>query len=183
MIRRLIRAVRILATDGRIPWPLRGLVALGLLPIPGPFDEAVLVLVGLILYAFYREPLREAWREARPAAEAAAAAAIFDDRGRILLVLEREAWSYPGGRLEFGETPAQAARREAREEAGIEIDVHDLVSTRKWPDGFVLHVFRATIAAGEPHAPSGVREVGWFDPGELPSPRSRALETVPEVSS
>ena len=64
MIRRLIRAVKILARDRRIPWPLRGLAALGLLPVPGPFDEAVLALVGAILYGFYREPLREAWRQA-----------------------------------------------------------------------------------------------------------------------
>ena len=34
--RRLIQAVKILARDGRIPKPLRGLVAFGVLPIPGP---------------------------------------------------------------------------------------------------------------------------------------------------
>jgi hypothetical protein len=70
VIRRLIRAVKILARDGRIPRPLRGLAALGLLPVPGPFDEAVLVLVGVILYGFYREPMRDAWRQAGPAAPA-----------------------------------------------------------------------------------------------------------------
>jgi hypothetical protein len=59
--RRLIRAVKILARDGRIPRPLRGLVAFGLLPVPGPFDEAVLLIAGIILAAFYREPLRQAW--------------------------------------------------------------------------------------------------------------------------
>jgi hypothetical protein len=59
-----VRAVKILARDGRVPRPLRGLVVLGLLPVPGPFDEAVLVLVGGVLFAFYREPLRSAWREA-----------------------------------------------------------------------------------------------------------------------
>jgi hypothetical protein len=62
--RRLVRSVRILARDGRIPRPLRALVAFGLLPIPGPVDEAVLLVVGGALYAFYREPLREAWRAA-----------------------------------------------------------------------------------------------------------------------
>ena len=62
--RRLIRAVKILARDGRIPKPLRGLAAFGLLPIPGPFDEAVLVIVGLLLWISYRNPLREAWSQA-----------------------------------------------------------------------------------------------------------------------
>jgi hypothetical protein len=58
---RAIRAVRILARDHRIPWPLRGLAAVGLLPIPGPVDEALLLVVAGLLYAFYREPMREAW--------------------------------------------------------------------------------------------------------------------------
>jgi hypothetical protein len=62
--RRLIRAVKILARDGRIPRPLRGLVAFGLLPVPGPFDEAVLFVNGVILWIFYRDRLREAWERA-----------------------------------------------------------------------------------------------------------------------
>jgi hypothetical protein len=67
-IRRTVRAVKILATDGRIPRPLRGAAAFGVLPIPGPFDEAVLVVVGALLWLFYRERLTEAWqRAAQPA--------------------------------------------------------------------------------------------------------------------
>ena len=62
--RRLIRAVDILARDGRIPRPLRGLAAFGVLPIPGPFDEAVLLIIGLLLLTFYRDCLREAWSKA-----------------------------------------------------------------------------------------------------------------------
>jgi hypothetical protein len=64
VVRRLIRATRLLARDGRIPKPLRGLVALALLPIPGPVDEAVLLVVAPLLWLFHREPLREAWRAA-----------------------------------------------------------------------------------------------------------------------
>jgi hypothetical protein len=63
-VRQLIRAVRILARDGRIPRPLRGLAAFGLLPIPGPFDEVALLIVGVLLWIFYREPLREGWSQA-----------------------------------------------------------------------------------------------------------------------
>ncbi|HUQ22218.1 MAG TPA: hypothetical protein VM049_04315 [Gaiellaceae bacterium] len=50
-----------LARDGRIPRPLRGLAAFGLLPIPGPVDELVLVVVAGLLWLFYRPTLAEAW--------------------------------------------------------------------------------------------------------------------------
>ncbi len=64
LVKRTIRAVRIAATDTRIPGPLRWLAALGLAPIPGPFDEALLLLVAIPLALFYRRPLRDAWQQA-----------------------------------------------------------------------------------------------------------------------
>jgi hypothetical protein len=63
--KQVLRAVRYAATDKRIPRPLRWLVALGLLPVPGPFDEIVLVIAAVPLGLFYREPLVEAWRRSR----------------------------------------------------------------------------------------------------------------------
>jgi hypothetical protein len=59
-----IRATRLLITDRRIPRPLRALVVVGALPIPGPVDEAVLLVAAGILYTFYRQPMREAWQQA-----------------------------------------------------------------------------------------------------------------------
>ena len=59
-----LRAVKILARDGRIPRSLRWLAAFGLLPIPGPVDEAVLLLLVPILFVFHRQSMREAWLEA-----------------------------------------------------------------------------------------------------------------------
>ncbi len=61
---RVIRATKLIVRDGRIPGPLRWLAGVALLPIPGPFDEAVLLLVAPILFVFYREPMRDAWRRA-----------------------------------------------------------------------------------------------------------------------
>jgi hypothetical protein len=60
--KRLVRAVRYAATDSRIPRPLRWLAALGLLPVPGPFDEVVLLVAAIPLGLFHREPLADAWR-------------------------------------------------------------------------------------------------------------------------
>ena len=56
--------MKIVIRHGGIPRPIRWLAAVGLLPVPGPFDEAVLLLVALILFAFYRPQLREAWAQA-----------------------------------------------------------------------------------------------------------------------
>lgn len=61
MISRSIRAVKLLATDGRIPRPLRWLMLLGVAPVPGPFDEIVLLIAAALLFIFYRRMLREAW--------------------------------------------------------------------------------------------------------------------------
>ena len=56
--------MKLVARDERIPRPLRWIAGLALLPIPGPVDEAILVLVAPVFLAFYRRPLREAWGRA-----------------------------------------------------------------------------------------------------------------------
>jgi hypothetical protein len=63
-VKHLGRAVRLLARDGQLPRWLRGLAAVGLAPVPGPFDEIVLVVIAAILWLGYRERLRAAWRDA-----------------------------------------------------------------------------------------------------------------------
>ena len=63
-VKRTARAVRLVVGHDGIPRPIRWLAAFGLLPIPGPFDEAVLLFVALILFVFYRQELRQAWRDA-----------------------------------------------------------------------------------------------------------------------
>jgi hypothetical protein len=64
LLARTIRATRTLVGDTRIPKSLRWVGGFALLPIPGPFDEAVLLLLAPIFAVFYSGPLREAWREA-----------------------------------------------------------------------------------------------------------------------
>jgi hypothetical protein len=56
--------MKVIARDSRVPKPLRWIAAVGLLPIPGPVDEAVLLLVAPVFLIFYREPMRDAWRQA-----------------------------------------------------------------------------------------------------------------------
>jgi ADP-ribose pyrophosphatase YjhB (NUDIX family) len=56
-------------------------------------------------------------------------AAIFDDDGRVLLMLrtDNQRWCMPGGMAEVGETSEQSVIREAREETGLEVEILELV--------------------------------------------------------
>lgn len=52
------------------------------------------------------------------------AAVYILDNDQVLLIFHKkmQKWLPPGGHLELNETPAEAARREAREETGLEIE-------------------------------------------------------------
>lgn len=62
--------------------------------------------------------------DTEPPAEAVTAAHVFAfDGDRIVLARHVDrGWTIPGGHVEVGESPLEAMRREAREEAGIEVD-------------------------------------------------------------
>jgi ADP-ribose pyrophosphatase YjhB (NUDIX family) len=66
-----------------------------------------------------------------------ASIAVFKDR-KVLLVKRARApfaglWSLPGGKREGKEAPSEAARRELKEETGIEADVEGVVDMVKIP--------------------------------------------------
>ena len=47
-----------------MPKRLRWIAATCLLPIPGPLDEAILLLIAPVFMIFHRAPTRDAWRTA-----------------------------------------------------------------------------------------------------------------------
>ena len=62
------------------------------------------------------------------------AAVIFDEQGRIFATQRgygewKDWWEFPGGKMESGETPQQALRREIHEELDAEIEVGELLRT------------------------------------------------------
>lgn len=63
-LRRFLKAGKLLALDARIPRWTRVLLVVGLLPVPGPFDEAVLALAMVLLAIRHRPLVRQAWRNA-----------------------------------------------------------------------------------------------------------------------
>ena len=78
-------------------------------------------------------------------------------------------WEYVGGKVERGETKAQALVRECREELGIMVRVGDVFAevTHHYPDLTIrLTLFHASIAAGEPRLLEH-RAIAWILPSEI----------------
>ena len=109
------------------------------------------------------------------------AALCRDNSGRILLVRQKDSgkWSTPGGAIEPGESPEQAAIREVREETGLDISVDGLRTAVGGPEyrtiyangdelSFVALVYDATVTGGEPTPDDEeTSEVAWFAIEEL----------------
>lgn len=85
-------------------------------------------------------------------------AAIFDDEGRILLMkrTDNQKWCVPCGLEEVGESPAQCAIREAKEETGLDVRVVQLVdaftrlpSAEYTPYTLVSVVYLCEVTGGE----------------------------------
>lgn len=99
------------------------------------------------------------------------------DAGKVLLIKRRDfrVWALPGGAVDAGESLAEAAVREAREETGLEVELTHLVGLYSRPawcdDGDHDVLFAARIVGG-----ALVREndevIGcdFFAPHELPEP-------------
>jgi len=113
-------------------------------------------------------------------------ALIVDDQGRVLLGKRRRepeagCWGILGGKVDFGERVAETCAREVLEEAGVEIEVGELICLVDQIDieagtHWVSPVFRGRIVAGEPvnREPEALAAIGWFAPGDLPAPLTLA---------
>jgi mutator protein MutT len=85
-------------------------------------------------------------------------------------------WSLPGGKLDWGENFEEGARREVKEETGLDIDEPELISVHNCMNehahfmtvGFVVKSYKGKPQVMEPDE---ITEWKWFDFKDLPQPR------------
>ncbi len=102
------------------------------------------------------------------------AGVVAERDGRILLIRRNHEpmmgkWSFPSGFVDGGEVVEEAAAREAREEANVEVRIDSLLGVYSTAgDPVVFVAYAATITAGEPTPGDEAYEVGLFALDALP---------------
>jgi 8-oxo-dGTP diphosphatase len=108
---------------------------------------------------------------------AAVGAIAHDASGRLLVVRRGRApalgaWSLPGGRVEAGETDAQALAREVEEETGLMVTIGALKGSVLRPP-YDIRDYACTVVGGRLRAGDDVTDARWVTLDEL-----RALPTT-----
>jgi 8-oxo-dGTP diphosphatase len=109
-------------------------------------------------------------------------AAITDEDGRILCVrmnYATHAWTTPGGRVELGESPLDALKREVLEESGLDVVPEELVGVYSKPyKNDIVLFFRARVVAQNPWQPNDeIAQMGYFGRDNLPDPMGLVART------
>ena len=112
----------------------------------------------------------------------AAGVLAADGNGRVLLQRRRDTgqWAIPMGKQELGETAAQCAIRETREETGVTVEVTGILGIYSDPghivaysDGEVRQEYEVILlgrpVSGQPEVNDEASDVGWFTIAELDS--------------
>ena len=123
-------------------------------------------------------------RIGRSASLVAGCAAIIWDQHRKKILLTRRSdngrWCLPGGRMESGESAAEACAREVLEETGLRVRVTRLVGVYTSPDFVIEYAdgnryqivamsFEAEIVGGDLQLSEETTEYGYFTPEQIRS--------------
>ena len=106
---------------------------------------------------------------------------VVNGEGEILMIrrTDNDNWAVPGGAVDLGESVAQAAVRETREESGIECEITGLVGIYSDPKHVLLYtsngevrqefsiVLTARPLSGQPTPSSETSEVRWVPVSEV----------------
>ena len=105
-------------------------------------------------------------------------AVATDEHGRLLMIKRGHEpgaglWSIPGGRIEPGETDAQALVREMLEETGLTVEVGRLLGRVRRPflDGSVIDIgdYAVTVTGGTLRPGDDAADARWVAAAELNS--------------
>jgi len=106
---------------------------------------------------------------------------VVNDAGEILLIRrsDNDNWALTGGAIDLGESVAQAAIRETKEETGIDCEITGLVGIYSDPKHIILYtsngearqefsiVLTARAIGGHPTPSAESTEVRWIAPAEI----------------
>ena len=104
-------------------------------------------------------------------------AAVMVNDGKILICQRTKhqsmplKWEFPGGKIEIGEQPRDALRRELEEELGISAEIGDEVSriVHTYPNGGTVELrFYVVRAFGGTLENRIFRDIQWANPADLP---------------
>ena len=100
---------------------------------------------------------------------------IIEIEGQIILIKRKNpppGWAIPGGYVDYGESAEDAARREAKEETGLDIvnlkQFHTYSTPDRDPRHHTISVVFVAQAKGEPNARDDAADIGVFREDTLP---------------
>ena len=119
----------------------------------------------------------------------AGASIITNKKNEILLVQEMprkeykemgKKWNLPGGKQEPVESIEYCAKREGKEETGLDIKISSLVG--KYEEDIpahgikiVMHVFKAEVVGGKIKRPADIKDIKWFSIKEIENLNKKGL--------